>query len=185
MKTSTAQLLANGKNNELLHAMADICGKPITISKIANVTLVCLGNEYVRLGAITPRRRCNAKSDDAYGNIEISYQDIINDDGTRSMIRIFIGVVGVGPILQADDKGWVNCYPHGNCGKNWSSGGTWYSASRGKIPASAKITDALNARHSHISEAIHDHIVDADQIRVAPILAMLDIEGDKINENTI
>jgi len=173
MKLSTAKLIASGgQSAELLSAMADICGKTISTSTIAGVTLVCLGEEYQRIGALEPKRPTNARGDGAYGSVEVSYQDVSRESG-REMIRIYIGVVGIGPVLQADADGWVNCYPHGNCGKNWSDGGTWYSPGRRITPPAATIAEALAARHSHTGEEIHDRIVDADILRTAPILAML------------
>lgn len=173
MKTATAKLLlAGGKDAALLEAMADICQRPLRISSIGGVDMVCLGSDYERIGAITPKARYNGKGTHPYGSLVVDYQDICHEDGTKEMIRVYIGMVGYGPIMMADSKGWSNLYSHGNCGCNYGSGGTWYAASGIRY---ASIMEALDNRHNTeaSSSPIHADIVAADIVRVSAIKAML------------
>jgi len=48
----------------------------------------------------------------------------------RRLVRIYIGVQGIGPILSWNRDGWRNLYPRGNHGGNAASGGNWASNAR-------------------------------------------------------
>ena len=48
----------------------------------------------------------------------------------RRLIRIYVGIRGIGPVLSWATDGWRNLYPRGNHGGNAASGGNWSSAAR-------------------------------------------------------
>jgi len=124
MKKQTAQLIFDGgKNGKLLEAIADVVGKDIKIHRTGENTaadvVVCGDSKCI----LSPR--ISDSDEQKQGPWEMSYA--IGDNGRVAWV--WLGHKLLGPCYQRGTDGkWVNCYSHGNFGKNFSSGGNWSSS---------------------------------------------------------
>lgn len=58
-------------------------------------------------------------------------------DGDDEIMFAYVGIKGLGIVAQYNGRQnlWYECFSHGNCGKNYSCGGTWsVGASDEKLP---------------------------------------------------
>lgn len=57
--------------------------------------------------------------------------------GEDEIIFVYVGIKGLGIVAQYIGRQnlWYECFSHGNCGKNYSHGGTWSVAAKtAKLP---------------------------------------------------
>lgn len=124
MEKRTAEILIEaGRDADLLNAIADICGKKITIhhrgKDSAGDVVIIDGSRRI----INPRL-CD---DDVQEKGPWVMDYSITDDGRINFA--WIGHKLLGPCYQLDYRGeWRNCYSHGNFGDRPASGGVWSSA---------------------------------------------------------
>lgn len=152
MKKETAQIIfENGKEGRMLQAIADVVGKEIIVHKTGDnsaADVVCIGGDKCIL---SPR----LTDDDAQNEGPWSMSYAQGDDGR--VIWVWIGHKVLGPCYQSGTNGkWLNCYSHGNFGKNQSSGGTWSSAPKDLRPENgyASLSDCVAGRKTEIEKAL-------------------------------
>lgn len=80
------------------------------------------------------------------------------------IIFVYVGIKGLGIVAQYSEhkKMWYECFSHGNCGKNYSCGGTW----------------SVGAKSEKLPEILENYIAEARE-GLAEELNEMDGETDK------
>lgn len=90
------------------------------------------------------------------GNVKCSFGDVLNIpewmhleiDSKGELVRIYVGTPDHGIVAQysADVDKWYPCWSKGNFGKNFVSGGNWYSDSRKVCDGYSTLNQAVRAK---------------------------------------
>ena len=83
-------------------------------------------------GAITALMLCEPERLEAKG-VYANYEFGVCEEATP-LIAVYIGLYGAGIVAAyyAKNDEWHECQSHGNCGKNYASGGTWTTTAKHK-----------------------------------------------------